>query len=250
MSFNGKIALMTGAGSGIGRETALLFAQEGSRVACVDINEDKAAETVHFIRQASGDGVAIRADLSNPEGCERMVAQTIEQLGGLHHAFNNAGVPGESEDQWNVPGVQRTLAINLEGVIWGMKHQIAHMAEHGGGTIVNTASIAGISGAVGTLDYTAAKHGVVGITKAAAMMYGRVGVRINCVCPGVIESAMTEKGIMERPDSEALISRLSPILARMGEPADIAEAVIWLSSAKSKFVYGVALPVDGGFSII
>jgi NAD(P)-dependent dehydrogenase (short-subunit alcohol dehydrogenase family) len=149
-----------------------------------------------------------------------------------------------------VPGVQRTIAINLEGVIWGMKHQIAHMAEQGGGTIVNTASIAGISGAVGTLDYTAAKHGVVGITKAAAMRYGRVGVRINCVCPGVIESAMTEKGIMERPDAESLISRLSPILARMGEPADIAEAVIWLSCAKSKFVYGVALPVDGGFSII
>ncbi len=250
MSFEGKTALVTGAGSGIGRETALLFARQGARVACVDINGESAAETVHFMRQSGGDGVAIKADLSNPEGCERMVAQTIEQLGAVHHAFNNAGVSGDhGGDPWDLPGIQRTIAINLEGVIWGMKHQIAHMLEQGGGTIVNTASIAGISGGVGTLDYTASKFGVVGVTKAAAAMYGAQGIRINCVCPGLIKTGMTDKGVFATDMAEHIVKRLSPILGKMGEPADIAEAVIWLSSPKSKFVHGVALPVDGGFSI-
>jgi NAD(P)-dependent dehydrogenase (short-subunit alcohol dehydrogenase family) len=250
MSFAGKVALVTGAGSGIGRETALGFARDGARVACADLNEDALDETIGFIRQSGGEGIAITADLSTHGACEMVVAKTIESLGGLHHAFNNAGISGSfGERLWDIEAIQRTIAINLEAVMWGMKHQIAHMVANGGGTIVNTASIAGISGHVGTLDYTAAKHGVVGFTKAAAMMYGAQGVRINAVCPGLIETSMTLEGRSERPGAEAAMKRLSPITGQMGEPADIAEAVLWLSSPKSKFVYGVALPVDGGFSI-
>lgn len=246
--FGGKIALVTGAGSGIGRETALFFAREGARVACADINPDALDETLGFIRQKGGDGIAIPADLSTPEACEMVIAKTVEGLGGLHHAFNNAGVAGSFVDRlWDADGIHRTLSINLEAVIWGMKHQIAHMVANGGGTIVNTASIAGISGNVGTLDYTAAKHGMVGFSKAAAMMYGPQGVRINVVCPGLITTGMTK--IEGRPVTDAGLRKLSPVTGQMGEPADIAEAVLWLSSPKSKFVYGIALPVDGGFSI-
>ena len=189
------------------------------------------------------------ADLSAELAGARLVAETVAMYGRLDHAFNNAGVVGSFDDPLGVDSIRRVLAINLEGVIWGMKHQIEHMRAHGGGTIVNTASIAGLSGSAGSMDYAAAKHGVIGFSKTAALKYGTDGVRINVVCPGLIQTAMTEAVTLDPATREQQLRRLSPILHRPGDPNDIAEAVLWLSGPASRFVYGVALPVDGGFMI-
>jgi NAD(P)-dependent dehydrogenase (short-subunit alcohol dehydrogenase family) len=246
--FEGKVALVTGAGSGIGRATAQLFAERGASVACLDRDAQGCDETVALIEGAGGEALAIRSDVNSSETCREAVQRTVERFGRLDHAFNNAGVRGQWADPWNEEGIINGITVNLYGVIWGMKHQIAYMLEHGGGTIVNTSSIAGISGNVGALDYTAAKHGVVGFSKASALRYGAAGVRINVVCPGLIQTGMSGPS-SNSPEALETTRRLSPILHRNGEARDIAEAVTWLSSPFSKFIFGVALPVDGGFSI-
>jgi NAD(P)-dependent dehydrogenase (short-subunit alcohol dehydrogenase family) len=247
--FEGRVALVTGAASGIGRATALMFAQRGARVVCADIMRQGCEETVRLVEERGGTAKAVIADLSTVEGAEATVVQSIAAFGRLDHAFNNAGVTGAHGDPFDVIQVKRTLAINLEAVFWCMKHEIAHMVENVGGTIVNTSSIAGLSGQVGTLDYTAAKHGVVGLSGAAARRYGPQGVRVNVVCPGIIETPMTSEIETEPAARKAIFARLSPITAKTGEPDDVAEAVLFLSSDRAKFIHGVALPVDGGFSI-
>jgi NAD(P)-dependent dehydrogenase (short-subunit alcohol dehydrogenase family) len=250
MMFDQRVALVTGAGSGMGRETAQLFARLGARVVCADIDRSACDETVEQIRQAGGTAAAFILDVADHDACAEMVRFSIKAFGGLHHAFNNAGVRGQVEDIWNENNIKRVLAVNLESVFWCMKHEIAHMLENGGGTIVNTSSTAGVSGAVGAMDYTAAKHGVIGLTKSAQIRYGAAGVRINAICPGLIETPMTIKGRKNASGANDVIKRLSPVLGDvLGKASDIAEAVIWLSSDKSQFVYGVALGVDGGFSV-
>lgn len=246
--FDGAVALVTGAGGGIGRATARLFAENGARVVCTDISADICEETADLIRQDGGEVHAIVADLLDEDAPRALVAETVTHFGGLHHAFNNAGIVGTHDDPWG-DRFRRVLATNLEAVVWCMKHEIAHMVAHGGGTIVNTSSIAGLSGAVGSIDYAVAKHGVIGLTKTSALKYGDQGVRINAVCPGVIHTPMSGDGPSDPEVRRAAFGRLSPITKDLGEAIDIAEAVIWLSSRKSRFVYGVALPVDGGFMI-
>jgi NAD(P)-dependent dehydrogenase (short-subunit alcohol dehydrogenase family) len=248
--FEGRVALVTGAASGIGRATALAFAQNGAQVICADVAGEACEETVALIHQNGRQAAPFVADLSVHDHCAEMVRFAVKTFGRLDHAFNNAGIRGQIHDIWNEDNIKKVLAINLEGVFWAMKHEILYMQEHGGGTIVNTSSTAGVSGAVGAMDYTAAKYGVVGLTKSAQLRFGKDGIRINAVCPGLIETPMTIMGRQNTPGSAEAITRLSPVLGDVfGEASDVADAVIWLSSPHSKFIYGVALGVDGGFSV-
>lgn len=247
--FGGAVALVTGAGGGLGRATARLFARHGARLACTDIDAQSCGETARLVREDGGEALVIVRDLTQQGAAARIVSETVAHFGRLDHAFNNAGVAGSHGDLWDEEKFRKTLAVDLEAVMWCMKHEIAHMAAHDGGTIVNTSSIAGLSGSVGSIDYAAAKHGVVGLTKTAAWHHGAQGVRINAVCPGVIHTPMSREGGGDEQQRRQTFARLSPITHDLGEAIDIAEAVVWLSSAKSRFVYGVALPVDGGFMI-
>lgn len=247
--FADRVAFVSGAASGIGRATAMLFARRGAKVACIDLASGDCEASVQAIRDSGGKAAAIIADLGDPRAAERAVGETIAAFGRIDHAFNNAGITGSHVDPFDLERVEKTIRVDLMGVIYCMKHQVAAMLEQGGGTIVNTASIAGISGAVGALDYTAAKHGVVGLSGAAARKYGARGIRVNSVCPGVIRTGMTGEVEDDARQLKQIFARLSPITGELGEPDDIAEAVLFLSSDRAKFIQGVALPVDGGFSI-
>lgn len=247
-SGQGKVAFVTGAGSGIGRATARMFAARGYATVLADMNEAGARETEAGIRDAGGECLSIVCNVAEDESVRRAVEQTVTSFGRLDAAFNAAGIDGEigrltadcSPDNW-----QRVIGVNLTGVWHCLRHQIPQMLRTGGGTIVNCASTAGIRGAPAFGAYSASKHGVVGLTKAAALEYASQGIRINAVCPGMIATPMTQKEGMG--DVIAALVEESP-LKRIGQPEEIAAAVLWLCGEDASFVHGQAIAVDGAIT--
>jgi len=245
-----KVAVVTGAAGGIGRASARAFAREGARVVVVDIADDLGHETVELIRQGGGEAVYVHADVSRSDEVQAMVAATVSAFGRLDVAHNNAGVAvggqplaDTPEEDWH-----RAIDVMLTGVFLCMKYEIPEMLKLGAGAIVNTASGAGLVGYPGTSGYVAAKHGVLGLTKVAALDYGRLGVRVNAVCPGTVWSPMVHQAVGGDPAVEEYLVGLHPI-GRIGESEEVAEAAVWLCSDAASFVLGHALSVDGGYVI-
>ena len=249
-NLDGKTALVTGGGSGIGRAASLASAKEGARVVVADVNMEGGEETVQQIKEAGGEAILVHADVASPDDTQAMVAQAVEAFGSLDCAFNNAGIGGGRdrlltadylEEDWD-----RVISINLKGVWLCMKAEIPQMLKQGGGSIVNTASIAGLVGLTGTVAYVAAKHGVTGLTKAAAIEYAKSGIRVNAVCPGYIHTPLVQRVFDDHEGYEERVAARHPI-GRLGEPSEIAAAVVWLSSDAASFVTGHNMPVDGGY---
>jgi NAD(P)-dependent dehydrogenase (short-subunit alcohol dehydrogenase family) len=242
----GKIALVTGAASGIGRASAVALARAGASVMAVDVAA--CDDTVAAITSAGGTARSLAVDVADEQAVARMVAATVEAFGGLHVAFNNAGVAGVFTKTHDYPSDDwaRVMAVNLTGVWHCMKYELRHMLKHGGGSIINTASVAGLVGMSHAAAYSAAKAGVIGLTKNAAIEYARDNIRINAVCPGGVRTQMTESADRSLPGFLDRIAKLEP-MGRVAEPEEIASAVVWLASDGASFMTGHALPVDGGF---
>lgn len=240
----GRAGLITGAGSGIGRATALLAARCGAAVAVADLDPVAGEQTVSEIKQAGGEAIFVATDVAVDEDVRAAVEAAVEQFGGLHFAHNNAGVgsPGgvcEADES----GWQRTIAVNMTGTFTCLRHEIAHMRSHGGGSIVNTASLWGIRGGNHSAAYVATKHAVVGLTRSAALDYGSEGVRVNAIAPGIIRTPMTT------PHAQALQTLIDRAPdRRWGEPEEVAQTVVWLASDAASLVTGSVLTVDGGIS--
>ena len=244
----GKVGLVTGGTSGIGRDASVLFAKAGAKVVVAGRREVEGKETVDQIRAAGGEGLFVKADVSKAADVQALVQKTVEKFGRLDVAFNNAGIEGawiaiteQSEEDWD-----RTIDINLKGVWLCLKHEIRQMLKQGGGgAIVNMASVAGWIGSAGAATYCASKHGVIGLTKSAALETARNGIRINVVCPAVIETPMAER-IFGAPEMNKYALGLHPI-GRFGTPMEVAEAVVWMCSDRASFMTGQSLVLDCGF---
>lgn len=249
---DGKIALVTGGASGIGRSTAIAMARQGARVAVSDIAIEGIEATVALINAGGGDSIAIAGDVSEEADVANMVSRTVSAFGRLDCAFNNAGIAprsvgpaGQRIHELAQASVARMLSVNLLGVFLCLKHEIAQMlAQGGGGAIVNTASIAGLIGLATSAHYVAAKHGVVGLTKTAAIEYAQDGIRVNCVNPGYIQTPMTKETMATRHDE--IMAKVP--MRRLGIAEEIAEAVVWICSEKASFMTGASHVLDGGYS--
>ncbi len=243
----GKVALITGAAAGIGRATAIAFAQKGARVVVSDVNAAGGKETVDLIEEGGGTAMFLRADVADAESVAALVSGTVDAFGGLDFAFNNAGIEGEAASTTECSGENwdRVIAINLTGVWLCMKHEIPVMLERGGGVIVNCASIAGVVGYATMPAYTASKHGVIGLTRTAALEYAKQNIRVNAICPGVIETEMIERFTHGDPERRSELREGVPV-GRLGRSEEIASAVLWLCADDSAFVTGHPLVIDGG----
>ncbi|MBN3828433.1 glucose 1-dehydrogenase [Burkholderia sp. Ac-20384] len=248
-SFAGKVAVMTGAATGIGRQAALCFAEAGAQVALLDTVVSAAEDVAHAIERTGARAIVLRTDVSRADDVRDAIDTTVATFGRLDIAFNNAGIAPRGapvaefdEDEWD-----RTIAVNLKGVWLCMKHECRHMLSFGGGAIVNTSSIMGIVSGPGLSAYSASKSGVIGLTKSVAIDYASRGIRVNAVCPGgIAHTAITDRP--ENRDDMARLTQATP-MARLGEPRDIAETVMWLCSPAARFVTGQAIAVDGGFTV-
>ncbi|MEU4454482.1 glucose 1-dehydrogenase [Nocardioides sp. NPDC023903] len=248
--FAGKVALVTGAGSGIGRATAVAFAAEGAAVALADIDTAGNEETARLVAEHGGQVIAAKCDVSSSDDIQAVVEQAVRELGRLDIAFNNAGIEQPpaplvdiTEDEWT-----RLIDIDLRSVFLCMKYEIPAMLEHGGGSIVNTSSGAGVVGIRGQAAYVAAKHGLIGLTKSAALDYAAEGIRVNAICPGIIETPMMDRFSGGTEEGRARVIGQEPV-GRMGSPEEIASAVLWLSSDLGAFATGHALVMDGGQTV-
>ena len=243
----GKVAIVTGAASGIGRAVALLCAEHGASVALVDVNRLGGEQAVDQIRSAGGEAFFVYCDVTDPTAVQAMVNCTVKQYGRLDCALHNAGISHPEDEAWDDEAFQTTLDINVSGMMRCMKAEIPEMLNGGGGAIVNTASIYGLisSGIPFLPAYTASKHAIVGLTKAVALKFARQNIRVNALCPGPTETAMTKPLLEIGPQIRKNIESLIP-LGRIARPEEIAEAALWLASDKSSFVTGHALVADGG----
>jgi len=250
MKLASKVALITGAGSGMGKATALLFAGEGAKVAAVDIDDAAAHATVKEIRSSGGEAIALRADVAKSDDTQRMVEATVERLGPPNVLYNNAGIEGESAfmAQMSEAAFDRVIAINLRGVFLGMKYVLPHMVKLGGGTIINQASIAGMIAIRGGAAYCAAKAGVIALTRVAALEYGRYNIRVNCICPGAIETPMAQRIRQGEEPRPSALKRVS-VFGRMGLPEEIAKVALFLASDDSSFATGAPFVIDAGWTV-
>lgn len=247
-TMTGKVAIVTGGSAGIGRAAAVAFAREGASVVVADVDVEGGEKTVAELENAGVDAMFVHTDVSDAGQVAALVDRTVERFGRLDYAFNNAGIEGapaptadSTIENWN-----RTIAVNLTGVYLCMRAEIPRMLAGGGGVIVNNSSVAGLVGFPGIPAYTASKHGIVGLTKTAALEYATEGVRVNAVCPGVIDTEMITRFTHGDPAEAAQLLQTEPV-GRMGAPEEIADAVVWLCSDRASFVTGQAIAVDGGF---
>lgn len=245
-AFKNKVAIVTGGSFGIGRAAAVAFARKGAKVAVVDWIEDN--ETVDLIKKAGSEAIFIKCDVSNTSDVKAMVEKTVNAFGRLDFAFNNAGIEGMTaitqdctEENWD-----KTLGVNLKSIWLCMKNQIPEMQKQGKGVIINCASIAGLVGFPGLPAYVASKHGVIGLTKTAALECAKSGIRVNAVCPGAIKTPMIDRLTGKKKEAEDQFAALEPI-GRLGEPEEVANAVLWMCSDEASFVTGHAMAVDGGW---
>lgn len=245
MELKGKVALITGAASGIGKSTALLFAKNGASVLLTDVDEEKGKELVDEIKDAGGKAFFLKADASKPEDSEKSVEEALSHFGKLDIAVNNAGIGGEKAPvgEYEIEDWDKVIGINLSGVFYGMRYQIPAMLENGKGSIINVASILGDVGFANSAAYVAAKHGVLGLTKSAALEYSAKGVRVNSVGPAFIKTPLLDD--LDKDLLDELV-KAHPI-GRLGEPEEVAELFLWLAGDRASFATGAYYPIDGGY---
>jgi NAD(P)-dependent dehydrogenase (short-subunit alcohol dehydrogenase family) len=243
----GRVALVTGGASGIGRATALAFAREGAKVAIADVNVAGSHETLHLIRERGGEAIFVRTDVARAVEVQALINEVVKTYGRLDCAFNNAGTVGKpsstaqcTEEDWDW-----VISVNLKGVYLCLKYEILYMLRQGHGAVVNAASVAGLTGVKNNVAYVASKHGVVGLTKASALECAQAGIRINAVCPGFIRTPILN--LDEAPEGESRYVSMEP-MGRLGRPEEVAEAVVWLCSDAASYVTGHTMSVDGGMA--
>jgi NAD(P)-dependent dehydrogenase (short-subunit alcohol dehydrogenase family) len=246
--FEGKVVIVTGASGGIGRASARAFAASGASVVVSDLQDDKGHETVALIAEAGGTAIYRRCDVADEAEVRALVNAAVAEFGRLDFAHNNAGVNRPGSNEWETADWTLSLSVNLSAVMFCMREEIAAMRKFGGGAIVNTASVNGLVGNPSQPGYVASKHGVIGLTRSAALRYAKEGIRVNAVCPGVVDTPMVE-AVSKIPQYREAIEKMTP-MGRMAQPEEIAGAVLWLCSEQSSFVTGHPLVIDGGATAI